>query len=225
MLNGKSFVAALAIAATASVASPALAQGNDAGGVYVGAETGVVMAGSGNLGGDAVVGQKAGFDLGGTVGYRFAQTPSGNFRVELEGHYSQSDLDTGRPYGAFAADAYNGEVQTAGAMVNAYYDLSQLGGRVVPYVGAGLGFENVDLDARGSAASYHGNDPVFAYQAIAGIEYRIDNHVSVTLDGRYFDMDKPRFHTAPAGIAVTPEPTASYDLDGFKGMVGVRYTF
>ena len=74
-------------------------------------------------------------------------------------------------------------------MGNAYYDFSTEGS-FSPYIGAGLGYANVeaDLDDFGDE-----DDNVFAYQFILGGSFASSETLSVDLQYRYFATDDPEF--------------------------------
>ncbi len=68
-----------------------------------------------------------------------------------------------------------------------------------PYIGGGVGYSIAVLDAdiidfngtaiRGTDSS----DAVFAYQAFAGLRYRINDHMGLSLEYRYFAADAPKW--------------------------------
>ena len=87
-------------------------------------------------------------------------------RVEAELGYRKNDLDELKVDGLGKADV-DGDITSLSLMGNAYYDISTEGS-FSPYIGAGLGFANLegDLDDFGSE-----DDTVFAYQLILGGEF------------------------------------------------------
>ncbi|MEI9993439.1 MAG: outer membrane beta-barrel protein [Rhizomicrobium sp.] len=119
-----------------------------------------------------------GFVAGGAAGYDTGE----GWRVELSSLYQHTDVS--RVNGAPAT----GHLSSTGLMANATYDLVP-DARFTPYVGAGLGFQNVGGEVNGLS----GRDWKPAYQAEAGLrtdiapntslfgEYRFSQSESVTL--------------------------------------------
>jgi OOP family OmpA-OmpF porin len=65
---------------------------------------------------------------------------------------------------------------------------------LTPYVGAGLGFSVSIIDVSEiqlNGTSLHGDisDTVFAWQAFAGLRYRINERMGLSFEYRYFDAD------------------------------------
>ena len=73
--------------------------------------------------------------------------------------------------------------------------------RLTPYIGGGVGFSvailNADEITIGST-TMHGtdsSDAVFAYQAFAGLRYRLNDRMGLSLEYRYFAADAPKWRT------------------------------
>jgi opacity protein-like surface antigen len=65
---------------------------------------------------------------------------------------------------------------------------------VTPYVGAGIGFSEAIIDVGRidlAGTTLHGdiNDTVFAWQAFAGLRYKINDSMGLSLEYRYFSAD------------------------------------
>jgi len=71
--------------------------------------------------------------------------------------------------------------------------------RLTPYIGGGIGYSVAILDAdvidfNGTAISgIDSSEAVFAYQAFAGLRYRINDRMGLSLEYRYFAADAPRW--------------------------------
>jgi OOP family OmpA-OmpF porin len=71
--------------------------------------------------------------------------------------------------------------------------------RLTPYIGGGAGFSVAVLDTDQisiGGTTMHGtdsSDPVFAYQAFAGLRYRINDNMGVSLEYRYFAADATKW--------------------------------
>ncbi len=144
-----------------------------------------------------------GYNISAYIGHRF----EGGVRIEAEFNYSESDVDTHRGVTAGGAniDALDASVLTRGptlgatvgtivdsgigsqrnygAFANAYYDFNA-GGSFQPYVGAGVGVQNLRFDYRPSDVDVgQGSGTNFAWQLMAGATYRISE--SFELFGQY----------------------------------------
>lgn len=117
-------------------------------------------------------------------------------RMEVEGIYQESDIDT---------SGVGGETQFYGAMVNAYHDFEN-STAFTPYLGAGAGYGKVRFSdtAAGSA-----DEDVFAFQGIAGVGYQLDPCWTLTGEYRY--------------IGTEEKNDARYQ--SHSALVGARYTF
>lgn len=103
--------------------------------------------------------------------------------------------------GAKGEKDIEGGVSAFAFMINAYYDLNP-DGRLVPYVGAGLGVLNLSVDVKSDEGVTDGegllddSDSTFAYQVGAGLGYKVDGDGDVTLsvDYRYLaSFEDPEF--------------------------------
>lgn len=161
-------------------ASPVLADTSD-GGFYLRAFGGVSSLSDTDLSGVATgnSGFESGQVFGGAIGYDYAGSP---FRSELEYAYRTGDAD--------GAAGITGDFASTTLALNGYYDFAPIfGGRLTPYVGAGLAYvTEVDFDVVGGGASGEYNDTGdFAYQLMLGAEYPLSPRWSVTGEVRYFD--------------------------------------
>jgi len=168
-----------------------------------------------------------GFAIGGQVGYAF----DSGLRVELEGAYTQYDVDThsgltvgganidgvdvavltrGAPdsanptVGAVIADG-QGEVTNFGLFGNVFYDI-ETSSAFKPYVGAGLGYQWVDVEYVPSGVDVgNDDDGVFAYQLMAGASFKLTDTVDLfgqyTYRGSFEDADIP-LNLVPATLGV-----------------------
>ncbi len=159
--------------------------------------------------------------LAGQVGYKFRGDRTGRFRIEAELSYRENDVDeivfNGVPR------VGSGEEGVLAGLMNLFYDFN-LSKRFKPFVGAGLGFANIDADVSYAAAFIDDDDTTFAYQTIIGAEYRLTKEISLIGDARYFALADPEL-TRFGG----PAPAAFVDLDSeydsFAVSVGLRYSF
>lgn len=148
-----------------------------------------------------------GFALSGAIGRAF-----GNFRIEGEISYRQNDLDELQVDSVVLAGTtlsgvtgtfpLEGDVSSLGFMANGWYDVPT-GGNWVPFVGAGLGFARLSIDIEsvgGIATTFDETETVFAYQAAAGIGYKVAPGTTVTLSYRLFGTSDPDFESGTETI-------------------------
>jgi opacity protein-like surface antigen len=140
-------------------------------------------------------GANPGFDVTGALGKNLGD----GFRAEGELGYRQIELGHATVYApggtGIASGSTSGNSHAVSFMGNGYYDFKQLGGPVVPYVGAGIGMADVSMDGvsvNGSPA-VNDSDLVFAYQAMAGVGYQLTPTDTIYTGYRYFATAEPGF--------------------------------
>ncbi len=106
-------------------------------------------------------------------------------------------------------------------LLNVYQDLNFGTSKLVPYIGAGVGYANVKYKNFGVAAipdvlddSYN----AFAYQAIIGTAYEITPALALTVDYRYFATEDKDVTTAIGN-------TTSIGYTSNNITAGLRYNF
>ena len=183
-----------------------------------------------------------GFAISGQVGYAF----DNGLRLELEGAYSQYDVDThsGLTVGGTNIDAVDvavltrgaaspenplvgdvigdgqGQVSNFGLFGNVFYDI-QTGSGVKPYVGAGLGYQWVDVEYVPSGVDVADDDDgAFAYQLMAGASFEVTE--AVELFGQYTWRDT--FDEADIDLNLLP---ATLGVESSQSIIsaGVRVKF
>lgn len=146
---------------------------------------------------------KAGFLVGGAVGYRFDSA-----RVEGAINYQRDDVDTN----AGVVAAANSDASIWSFMGNGYYDFSIEDSSISPYLTAGLGLAVVTSR---TAAVDIVDKSAFAWQVGAGVGIKASEQVIVDLGYRYF-------RTADVTNKVG---TSDYSVGGSNILAGVRYNF
>ena len=163
------------------------------------------------------------FDTGAGFGGAFGFVPLDSVRVEGEIAYRTNGVDSHTD--SSGTTPLDGDMSALSFMGNAFYDFD-LGMPLVPYVGAGVGFAAVFLDASlefgGSTVQIaDDSDTVFAYQGIVGIAYEFSGGLVATADYRYFaTMDAELTETAAFGGSSFEASYASHNLT-----LGIRYQF
>ena len=154
-------------------------------------------------------------DTGYMVNLALGHTYKQGGRVEAEFFYRANDLEELSISGAGSVAA-DGKVTAWGALVNGYYDL-ETGMAVKPFVGAGVGYANVDLDWDGESD----NDGVLAYQLMAGCGFAVNEQITIDLQYRYFATDDPEFSFGEGDLEVG----ADAEYNNHNALLGVRFNF
>lgn len=143
------------------------------------------------------------FDLGFVVEGAVGWEHESGFRGELALGYQQYDVDTltitqdggiGNFFGVGDLDGIStgggGDVGVFTFMANGYYALNL--DKFRPYVGVGVGGARVSADVSALGVKLvDDDDVVFAYQGIAGLEYRFSDSVSFGARYAYFATEDP----------------------------------
>lgn len=188
-------------------------------GPFVGIMGGVNFSGDQDISGTGVginrnVDTDTGWAVMPSIGYRYGN----GVRTEFELGYRSNDVDG---VSGAAAAASGGEITAKSAMLNLLYDVDT-GSRLMPYVGAGIGYAQVDYDGVRPVGvgvnRINDDDNVFAYQGMAGLSYWVNESLEVAAEYRYFATQDPDFRTS-AGVNVEGE------YDSHSALVGLRWNF
>ena len=119
-----------------------------------------------------------GFYTGLRVGYSFGPMSIVTPRLELEGGYGSSSVDTHTVNGfnVEGIDSF-GDARSWQGFVNGYLDFGLGFSGITPYVGGGVGFANVELRKQGVSAVgvvMDDSDTAFAYHLDAGVAFHLD---------------------------------------------------
>jgi len=177
-----------------------------AAGPYVGAAGGVSMVHDSDiseLGLSGTVEYDTGFGFNVSAGYNFDPV-----RVEFEFGYKNADVDRIEVFG-FGAPVNDTDLTVMSYMVNGFYDI-KTNSAFTPYVGAGLGIINGELEDNISSA----DDTVFGYQLIVGAAYNVNKNLAIDLS----------YHFQGAAEDFSVDGTdVSYMSSNI--MAGIRYHF
>lgn len=209
--TGKIFAAASAIALLAGVGS-ASAQGYSTSNVYAKGFGGFTLP----SGDDASVYgpdstseyYKLDYDTGYTIGAAIGYSIRPDIAVELEYGYRNAD----------SKSSINGHTSSNAVMANAIYKFGGMDatGKITPYVGAGLGWANVDV-ATNDYGSFTRNS-AFGYQFIGGVSYAATPKMDLLGEVRYFGTDSGSLK-GPNDLKID----AGFETVDF--LVGVAYKF
>lgn len=162
-----------------------------------------------------------------TVGYGFEK----NWRIELELGYRDNDatLTRGSCFGRGDVMAesividegcrtrtYDGDMTEYTAMLNVIYDVP-LTEKLDLNIGLGAGVDYVQLDlSRNGRTLTDESDTRFAFQAIAGLTYKITKRLDLSLTYRYLNVSEPEFEARYKTLELE-------DLEKHTVTVGLRY--
>ena len=148
-----------------------------------------------------------GYNVGAALGYDF-----GPGRMEAEIAYRSNEFDKFTYQGVSVSG--DGTASALSFMVNGYLDFKNQSA-VTPFVTAGLGFANVDVDDVEVAGVSVGSedDTVFAYQLGAGLGIALNKEISLDLSYKYFATSDPEFDGTEA------------EYDSHNINVGLRFSF
>ena len=134
-------------------------------------------------------GQKVGYKVGGSYGYKFIN----GIRGEVELAYRNGHKRTVYVYSDGGADSKTHvSGHSMSYMANFLYDVGGLSTYgIVPYLGAGVGLcsntYNLKTQKNDSVTNRdHGKDDRFAWQAIVGAKYPIADQLDMGLEYKYF---------------------------------------
>ena len=224
---------------TLALGLPLAAQAQPIQGLYIG----------GGIGGNYLQGTDiAGSDFGGTnssadfhwgwagvlsLGWGFGN----GLRAEIEGSYRQNEVSD-ISFAGIPGLTEKGNAKSWGAMANVLYDFklgSSLGG-VTPYIGGGLGYVWQEYDKVGirigdNTLDFNGDGGAFAYQAILGAAYPIDQvpGLAITAEYRFLGtVSQSMSGTGRSSVAgVADAGNLKFDVDNFNHslLIGLRYAF
>ena len=106
--------------------------------------------------------------------------------------------------------------RTVSFMGNGYFDIPT-NSPLRPYVGAGVGFANVNLEADSFGFTSSDSDLVGAFQLMAGLGFDFSPRATFTAGIRYFTTSDPNFSTVSGPIETE---FTSYDI-----LFGARFRF
>lgn len=211
-----------AIAAFALACAPSFASAQDwSDGVYL-----KLLGGGSFLLGDTAslndgnrsdVDFSAGYAAGAALGYEL--TP--NISLELEYMYRTGDVDSFSSAGFGSGGDFASVIISANALYQFDGWQAPVGGRLRPFVGAGIGVtQEIDFDVQGgTAAGEYSDSGGLAFQLRAGANWEIDANWILSAEARYFDAGEPSLKADRGGRKLD----ASYN--GLEALVGLAYRF
>jgi hypothetical protein len=133
-------------------------------------------------------------------------------RVEGEFDYRYNGLD--KTVSGGTSTSASGSEQKFGPMVNVLYDFTTLSPMVVPYIGAGVGYQWADISGGGIGKT----EGAFAYQAILGAAFPIAPVPGLAVTAEYRFMGLAGHRDYGSGATATDDYNHAI-------LIGVRYAF
>jgi outer membrane protein OmpA-like peptidoglycan-associated protein len=171
------------------------------------------------------------FDTGAAGNLSVGYGLGNGLRFEIEGDYTYNSVNSVR--GGYTTSSTNGKgtQQEYGGFANALYDLD-LGMPVVPYFGAGVGYQwlqhhNFDTAPYGTTGSNDQTKGGLAYQAIVGAAYPLTPNLSLTAEYRFIGVNSVGSYSGTYYSGKTAY-TSKVDYDNIYNhqvLLGVRYAF
>jgi opacity protein-like surface antigen len=149
--------------------------------------------------------------------------------LRLEGEYlsTENDTETVNFNGTnFSGGAARGNIETESIFFNLIKSFNHAG-TYSPYIGAGIGYTDVESSVsygNGSAA-INDSDEVFSYQFLAGLDVAFTSKLSGFVEYRFVgadDVSLNRFGGGPGGLQNTTQE-GDIELDAFA--LGLKYNF
>jgi OOP family OmpA-OmpF porin len=207
---------ALLLGAAAAVAlSGTASAGYERDGWYFGLEAGAVRVSDTDFAGGGTIEFDDGWAGLGTAGYAFKDS---NWRIEGEIGYRSNDGDglVTTCLTTCTSVVRPTELEEWSGMVNAVYDFHLNSDKWGMSIGAGAGIDNPRYSAPDGTES---NDKVFAFQGIAGLTYRLNQHWDLALNYRYFNAAQAELR------ATSTDVLREVDLEKHTVTVGFRYGY
>jgi opacity protein-like surface antigen len=213
---------------TATVlALPVAAQAQPVTGLYIGAGAGVNFQQNQDISSVNGVSTNTHLDSqAGAVGVLSLGWGFGNgLRLEVEGDYRYNGYS--KLALPSASVTIGGNTQKYGPMVNMFYDFTTVSPAVIPYIGAGIGYQwvsqqlnSVSIGPGTVTTDRSGTEGAFAYQAIVGAAFPIHSvpGLAITTEGRFMGITE-RSHTTQ-GVTIKSGNEFNY-----AALIGVRYNF
>ncbi len=177
------------------------------------------------IGRDLSIDFNQGWAIGGAIGRRVGR----NLRSEIE-YVFRNQTPEVIGFNGNAVGNIRGFQNSHAAMLNFAYDLVFGNGRIVPYVGGGVGVASIDSRVQygPGVAALDGDDASVAYQWMAGISFRARPNMEMFVEYRFFEIDDPklnRFGGPAVGAAANPNVLLDSEYQSNDVMGGIRFNF
>ena len=171
--------------------------------------------------------EDSGFLFGVTVG----QIQGRNLRTELELSYRNIDVNGLQLQNGAASQfvGLGGDFGAFAGMFNGYWEFVDFGPeRIKPYIGGGIGFALARPDliqTDGTEAVIDNNESSFAWQWMAGLNYKASPTLDAFVEYRYFTADSFRLDTEIPNVPGLGNGSGPFDFNNRSVLFGLRARF
>ena len=170
-------------------------------------------------------------DSGYMFGFAIGQIQGRNLRTELELSYRSIDINGLRLENDMSSQflAVNGDFGTFSGMLNGYWEFVDVPfEKVKPYIGGGLGFAIARpefLQGDGVEAVIDNNDSSFAYQWMAGLNYKASSTIDAFVEYRYFVANSFNLETEIPTVDGLGNGSGQFNYHSRNVIFGLRARF
>ncbi|MCR9096176.1 MAG: outer membrane beta-barrel protein [bacterium] len=181
-----------------------------------------IDAGSAATGLGSVQPDEVGVHFGGALGRKITDL----FRAEIAITHREADIDQA---GLVSGTQADGDLSLFAVMANGYVDLD-LGDDffgITPWIGAGIGGGSYKIDVyqtTDGAFEIDDGDPVFVYNAMAGVIVPVSDVVAFNFGYRYIAIAGEK----GSGAVIAPSTRTQEvedEFDAHEGIIGIRFNF
>jgi opacity protein-like surface antigen len=146
-----------------------------------------------------------------------------NLRTEAELSFRNNDVTSFSTPGM--EFDFDGQLQTFSGMANAYWEFSNFpSDRIKPYIGAGVGFTSLTATLRDASGGSllntdRNSDSSFAYQWMAGLNFRAGDNLDFFGEYRFHDMESFQIRSFDRALS------GDYGYSASSVGVGLRWKF
>ena len=177
--------------------------------------------------GSGIYMEDGGYVFGATLG----QIQGRNLRTELELSYRNININGMRLEGNVPSQVVgvHGDFGALAGMLNAYWEFVDFGSaNIKPYIGGGVGFALARPDliqSDGMEAVINDSESSFAWQYMAGLNYKASPTLDAFVEYRYFAADSFRLDTEIPEVAGLGNGTGPFDYRSSAVLFGLRARF
>lgn len=191
---------------------------------YVGARIGAAFADDtsfNTLGTVVTNSYDTGYVFSGAIGYEFGTDSPISARLEGELGYTAFDIDAHSVAGVgnFSGGNAFGETTALYGLVNGFLDYNL--GVITPFVGAGVGYANVDFSGHGTTPTgivMNNDSSGLAWQVSAGAAYALTENTKLDFGYRYQEFQN-------VDLTAVDGTTSSTNLSNHELYLGIRRAF
>ncbi|QEG22448.1 outer membrane beta-barrel protein [Mariniblastus fucicola] len=170
-------------------------------------------------------------DAGYLFGFTVGQFQGRNLRTELELSYRNININGLQLDGVSGSEftSVAGDFGTFAGMLNGYWEFVDFGSeKIKPYVGGGVGFALARPDliqSNGVEAVINDDESSFAWQWMAGLNYKASPTLDAFVEYRYFTADSFRLDTQLPEVAGVGNGSGPFDYRSSTVLFGMRARF